>query len=78
MKNNANATRPTLQRRPANPLRPARIQMGRDGPRHRPQGDGGRTLDPLQQHATERRLYTDFLALAMYPGMTPHRTDTAA
>jgi hypothetical protein len=37
-----------------------------------------RTPDPLQQHAAQRRLYTDFLALAMYPGMSPRRTDTAA
>ncbi|HEY8994315.1 MAG TPA: hypothetical protein VIM71_06630 [Lacunisphaera sp.] len=37
-----------------------------------------RTPDPIRQHAIHRRLYTDFLALAMYPGMPPRRTDTAA
>jgi hypothetical protein len=37
-----------------------------------------RTPDAIQQHAAQRRLYTDFLALAFYPGMPPRRTDTAA
>lgn len=59
-------------------LRPARTPTGRDRPRPSPRGDDGRTPDPIQQHATERRLYTDFLALALYPGMNPRRTDTAA
>jgi hypothetical protein len=70
MKNNAR-TRLTHQRRIDNPLRPARIQTGQDGPRHGPQDDGGHTPDPLEQHAAQRRLYTDFLALAFYPGMRP-------
>ncbi len=30
-----------------------------------------RPADPLQRAAAERRLYTDFLALAFYPGMHP-------
>lgn len=64
MKNHAN-TRPTLQRRTENPPRPTRPRAGQEEPRHSPQGNGG-------------RLYTDFLALAFYPGMPPRRTDTAA
>ncbi len=35
--------------------------------RHTPPPE--RRPDPLQQQAAERRLYTDFLALCLYPGM---------
>lgn len=64
MKNHAH-TRPALPRRTDNPPRLTRPKAGQDAPRHSPKGDGG-------------RLYTDFLALAFYPGMPPRHTDTAA
>ena len=57
MKNNS-STHPTHQRRTDNPPRLTRPTTGQDEPRHSPKGDGG-------------RLYTDFLALAFYPGMRP-------
>lgn len=44
------------------PAQPRRLQPP---PRLQP------ATDPLQREATERRLYTDFLALAFYPGMRP-------
>jgi hypothetical protein len=37
-----------------------------------------RIPDPIDQHIRQRRIYTDFLALCLYPGMSPRRTDTAA
>ena len=64
MKNRTNI-RPTHLRRTDNPPRLTRPKAEQDEPRHSPKGDGG-------------RLYTDFLALAFYPGMPPRRTDTAA
>jgi hypothetical protein len=70
MKNNT-ATRLTHQRRIDNPPRLTRRRARQEEPRHRPQGDGWDTPDPLEQHAAQRRLYTDFLALAFYPGMRP-------
>lgn len=70
----------TRPQRPNHPTlrRAARIPTGRDGPSPSPQGDGGPTPDPIQLHVTQRRLYTDFLALAMYPGMNPRRPLPAA
>ncbi len=53
--------------RPAHPRRHPRKRPGQP-----------RASDPLHAEALRRRLYTDFLALAFYPGMTPRRADTAA
>jgi hypothetical protein len=60
------------------PLRPARSQTDRNRPRPGLPDDGGRIPGPTQPYASQRRLYTDFLALAMYPGMSPRHPLPAA
>jgi hypothetical protein len=43
-----------------------------------PRPTPNRIPDPIEQHIRHRRIYTDFLALCLYPGMSPRHTDTAA
>lgn len=54
----------TKPRHPAHPRQPLR-----QTPHRAP------ATDPLQRLAAERRLYTDFLALCLYPGMRPPPPD---
>ncbi len=53
--------------------RPHETQPARHHPRNRPQSAPTIARDPLAQQIRDRRLYTDFLVLALYPGMTPGR-----
>ncbi|HEX2862879.1 MAG TPA: hypothetical protein VHN79_14625 [Lacunisphaera sp.] len=56
-------------------------QPTRHNPRRRLRPQPARIMpqpDPLQEEIVHRRLYTDFLALALYPGMRVPSRDTAA
>jgi hypothetical protein len=56
------------------PHHPAHPRQPHQHPHRRP------TIDPLRRAAIERRLHTDFLALAFYPGMRkePLRAESTA
>jgi len=59
---------PIMKNQTTGPTRQTRPPQPRATAPHQP-------LDPIEQEARHRRLYTDFLALALYPGM--RQTGTA-